>query len=80
MHENPQKQKANLQFSGAGGRGEWRVTASEYKVSLGGDENVQELDSSGDFSQLCKNTKKHWPVHFRGWILWYVNYIFREVI
>lgn len=31
------------------------MTASEYKVSLGGDENVQELD--GSFSQLYKNTK-----------------------
>lgn len=27
---------------------EWRVTASKQRVSLGGDENVQELDSGDD--------------------------------
>ena len=29
---------------GAEGKGEWGVTAKEYRVSFGGDENILELD------------------------------------
>lgn len=43
-------------------------------VYFGGDENVSELDRMM-IAQLYKCTKNGWNAHFKGWILWYVNFI-----
>lgn len=65
-------------FQGLGeqGAGEWPLTDG-YRVSFQNDENVMELRSSLDLHSLAHtlNTIKFYTVI--GWILCYVNYIFK---
>lgn len=63
------KQKVGLWFSGAGGTGGWALTASGYRVSLGGDGDVLELVVN---VHLC--IKHHWILHFKR-----VNFMVREL-
>lgn len=43
--QNPQRQKGNSWLAGAEGGGKWEVNANGYRISLGDDNNVLELDS-----------------------------------
>ena len=46
---------------GADGRGQWGATASGYKVSLGGEENILKSDSSDGYNSvnIVKSTEVH---------------------
>ena len=49
---NPQRQKVNQWLPGAGGRGEWGVTANENGVSFYGGGNIMNLDSGDGCATL----------------------------
>ena len=47
-----QRQKVDSWLAGTQDSGEWGVTASGYGVSVGGDENILELDSGSGWTTL----------------------------
>lgn len=51
--------------------GEWLLNGS--KVSLGDGENVLKLIVMA--AQFCEDTENHWIIEFKGWIVWYIDYI-----
>lgn len=55
-----------------------RVTTNGDGVSFQGDKNVV-LDNGGGV-QVCENTKTHRIVCCKMWILWYMNYILRQLL
>ena len=52
---NPQRQKADGQLLGAGGRGQWGVTANGSEVSFKNGDNVLQIVSDSS----CKCTECH---------------------
>ena len=76
------KSTGRQQMSGcwgwAAGR-KWGVTASEYRFSFWGNENVLKLNLVM-VVQLCEYTKNHCIVHLNGWIVWNANCISTKLL